>query len=137
MLQQITSNDRTYPVNFGIRTIATTADALGMSIDKLAREFTMPDLDLSELVDMVTRVSAVAMTEGARKSGTPHVYTQDDVVDLIDDDPALLSRFIELFRASLGDGSAVFTKAAPTKRAGMVAARKPQAKKSPTGGSMP
>lgn len=125
MLQQITSNDRTYPVNFGIRTIAATADAMGMSIDKLSRSFVMPDMDLGALVDMVTRVSAVALTDGARKAGVPRTFTQDDVVDMIDDDPGLLSRLIEMFRASLGDGTSVFTKAAPGSIAGKDAAAKP------------
>lgn len=108
MLQHITTRGKTYPLNFGIRTIASVADNLGLTIDKLVKTFNMPDLAFGELIKMVLCVTSVAMTEGARKSGTPHRYTDDDVADLIDDDGALLPVLIQLFRSSMSGGDPVF-----------------------------
>lgn len=130
MLQQIETNGKTYPVNFGIRTLAATADALGMSIDKLTREFLVPDLPVGELIGMIVAVTAVALTEGARKAGAPRIYTQDEVVDLIDEDSGLLPHLVGLFRSSIGDGRPVFPTAAPEPPVtGKPAARKSARKK--------
>lgn len=112
MEQHFTTKGKRFPVNFGIRTIAATADALGITIDKLTRDFLTPDMSLGDLVDMVTTVASVAMTEGARKAGAPHTYTQDDVVDMIDEDAELLPKIVDMFRSSLGTGNPVFPMAA-------------------------
>lgn len=125
MLQQIITNDKTYPLNFGIRAMATAADNLGLTLDKMVRAVQVPDLAYSELIQLVVAVTAVALTEGARKSGEPHLYTDDNVVDLIDADAELLPKLIQMFQASMGSGSEVFrtaTGATPAK-----AGRKPVA----------
>lgn len=108
MLQQFTTCGRSYPVNFGIRALAATADQLGLTLDNLARETVVPDMPFGRLIEIVTVVTAEAMTDGARKSGEPKRYTPDDVVDLIDGDPALLPELLALFRQSIGNGNPVF-----------------------------
>lgn len=108
MLQQFTTSGRSYPVNFGIRALAATADQLGLTLDNLARETVVPDMPFGRLIEIVTVVTAEAMTDGARKSGEPKRYTPDDVVDLIDGDPALLPALLALFRQSIGSGNPVF-----------------------------
>lgn len=113
MLQQITTNGKTYPLNFGIRTLATTADALGMSLDKMVKQFQMPDMNVGKMIGLIVSVSAVALTDGARKSGQPCSYSEDDVVDMIDEDKTLLPQLITMFRASIGTGQPVFPRAAP------------------------
>lgn len=115
MLQQITTKGETYPLNFGIRTLATTADALGMSLDKMVKQFQMPDMNVGDMIGLIVSVSAVAMTDGARKSGQPRHYSEDDVVDMIDEDETLLSQLVALFRASIGSGQKVFPTAATAK----------------------
>lgn len=131
MLQHFTTQGKRYPVNFGIRTIVATADALGITIDKLTRDFLTPDMSLGDLVNMVTTVASVAMTEGARKVGTPHTYTQDDVVDMIDEDAELLPKIVDMFRSSLGTGTPVFPKAAAPESGKVVkaVAEKPKRKR--------
>lgn len=112
MLQQITTNSKTFPLNFGIRAMATAADNLGLTLDKMVKTVQMPDLAYSKLIQLVVAVTAVALTEGARKSGLPNCYTDDDVVDLVDADGALLPKLIQMFQASFGAGSEVFQTAA-------------------------
>lgn len=141
MLQNFTTNGRTFPVNFGIRALAATADQLGLTLDGLTRETVVPDMSLGRLIEMVTVVSAEAMTDGARKSGEPKRYTPDDVVDLIDGDPDVLPVLLGMFRESIGTGSAVFRTAArpeaPGTAAEEVGPTDDKVRKSPTGGSMP
>lgn len=141
MLQNFTTNGRTFPVNFGIRALAATADQLGLTLDSLARETVVPDMSLGRLIELVTVVSAEAMTDGARKSGEPKRYTPDDVVDLIDGDPDVLPALLGMFRESIGTGSAVFRTAArpdaPGPAAEEVGLTDGKVRKSPTNGSMP
>ena len=141
MLQNFTTNGRTFPVNFGIRALAATVDQLGLTLDSLAREAIVPDMSLGRLIEVVTVVSAEAMTDGARKSGEPKHYTPDDVVDLIDGDPDVLPALLGMFRESIGTGSAVFRTAArpdaPGPAAEEVGPTDGKVRKSPTNGSMP
>lgn len=139
MLQQFTTSGRSYPVNFGIRALAATADQLGLTLDNLARETVVPDMPFGRLIEIVTVVTAEAMTDGARKSGEPKRYTPDDVVDLIDGDPALLPALLALFRQSIGCGNPVFQTAARPENpeAAEVGHGVKKIRKSPTGGSMP
>lgn len=141
MLQQFTTNDRTFPVNFGIRALASTADQLGLKLDTLARDAVVPDMPFGRLIELVTVVTAEAMTDGARKSGEPNHYTPDDVVDLIDEDPALLPVLLTMFRQSLGNGSPVFPTAArpanPEVAAEQAVPERRRPRKSPTPDSMP
>lgn len=129
MLQQITTNGETYPLNFGIRAMATAADNLGLTLDKMVKTVKVPDLAYSKLIQMVVVVTAVALTEGARKSGAPHVYTDDDVVDMVDADVELLPKLIQMFQASFGSGSEVFRTATGATPANP--GRKPVAAKKP------
>lgn len=141
MLQQFTTNGRTFPVNFGIRALASTADQLGLKLDTLARDAVVPDMPFGRLIELVTVVTAEAMTDGARKSGEPNHYTPDDVVDLIDEDPALLPVLLTMFRQSLGNGSPVFPTAArpanPEVAAEQAVPERRRPRKSPTPDSMP
>ena len=141
MLQNFTTNGRTFPVNFGIRALAATADQLGLTLDSLAREAIVPDMSLGRLIEVVTVVSAEAMTDGARKSGEPKHYSPDDVVDLIDGDPDVLPALLGMFRESIGTGSTVFRTAArpdaPGPAAEEVGPTDGKVRKSPTNGSMP
>lgn len=141
MLQQFTTNGRTFPVNFGIRALASTADQLGLKLDTLAREAIVPDMPFGRLIEIVATVTAEAMTDGARKSGTPKHYTSDDVVDLLDEDPALLSVLLTMFRQSIGNGSPVFPTAArpadPEVAAEQAVPERRRPRKSPTPDSMP
>lgn len=141
MLQNFTTNGRTFPVNFGIRALAATADQLGLTLDGLARETVVPDMSLGRLIELVTVVAAEALSDGARKSGEPKHYTPDDVVDLIDGDPDVLPALLGMFRESIGTGSAVFRTAArpdaPGPAAEEVGPTDGKVRKSPTNGSMP
>lgn len=139
MLQQFTTSGRSYPVNFGIRALAATADQLGLTLDNLVRETVVPDMPFGRLIETVTVVTAEAMTDGARKSGEPKRYTPDDVVDLIDGDPALLPELLTLFRQSIGSGNPVFQTAVRPENpeAAEVGHGVKKTRKSPTGGSMP
>lgn len=141
MLQQFTINGRTFPVNFGIRALASTADQLGLKLDTLARDAVVPDVPFGRLIEIVATVTAEAMTDGARKSGEPKHYTPDDVVDLIDEDPALLPVLLTMFRQSLGNGSQVFPTAArpanPEVAAEQAVPERRRPRKSPTPDSMP
>lgn len=141
MLQQFTTNGRTYPVNFGIRALASTADQLGLKLDTLTRDAVVPDMPFGRLIELVTVVTAEAMTDGARKSGEPKHYTPDNVVDLIDEDPALLPVLLTMFRQSLGNGSPVFPTAArpanPEVAAEQAVYVRKNPRKSPTPDSMP
>ncbi len=52
-------------------------------------------------VESIVALTAVALNEGARKNGNEKRYTEDDVWDIFDDDPALILRVSEIFVESI------------------------------------
>lgn len=124
MLQQITIDGKQFPINFGIRTMAATADAMGITLDSLVKKSALQDVSAGSLFRVVIAVAAVALTEGARKSGQPHRYTEDDVADLLDKDMSAFPTLLGMFRSSVGDGSTVFQTATPAADEGGGAAGK-------------
>ena len=124
MLQQITIDGKQLPINFGIRTMAATADAMGITLDSLVKKSAMQDVSAGSLFRVVMAVAAVALSEGARKSGQPHRYTEDDVADLLDKDMSAFPTLLGMFRSSVGDGSTVFQAATPAADEGGGAAGK-------------
>jgi hypothetical protein len=52
-------------------------------------------------IESIVALTAVALNEGARKSGSDRRYTEDDVWDIFDDDPTLILRVSEIFVESI------------------------------------
>jgi hypothetical protein len=52
-------------------------------------------------IESIVALTAVALNEGARKSGDNKRYTEDDVWDIFDDDPAQILRVSEIFVESI------------------------------------
>lgn len=91
----ITAAGRELPVHFGIRAInefskdqsLTFADTInGSGVDSLER---------------VIKIAVVGLNEGARRAGAPERFTEDNVWDMVDDEPELIIRIGEIFMESV------------------------------------
>lgn len=90
MIQYITTKGKRLPINFGIRVMAATADAMGISFDGLCKKMDAENPPLADMLQLIIGGIVIALNEGARIDNTGERFTEDDVVDMIDGDPALL-----------------------------------------------
>lgn len=97
MTKEITIDGKLMPVHYGIRTIQEVL----WKLDKDMGDLLVNNPAIS--LELITEVSAAALSEGSRRNGSDKRYTQDDVIDLIDDDESgeLLGKFASLFSESI------------------------------------
>lgn len=95
-MKELTICGKAYPAAFGIRTMREAAKAMNGEFGDIVGG----EIQIEVGLDMITAVARVALNEGARKSGIPDRYTEDQVVDFFDDEPTLLKQVQELFSES-------------------------------------
>lgn len=111
MLQYIETNGTRMPINFGIRVMASTAETLGITFDGLCQKFDLANPPLADMLELVIKGTVIALNEGARLAGTGKNYTEDEVVDLIDADAALLPELSRMMMQSMQPETLGFSKA--------------------------
>lgn len=95
-MKELTICGRHYPAVFGIRAMREAAKAINGEFDQVVGG----QIEIEAGLDMLLSVARVALNEGARKSGLPERYSEDQVVDFFDDEPTLLKQVQELFSES-------------------------------------
>jgi len=86
------------PVNFSLRVINNFARKYGMEFQSAMEGGNNMG---SALLDHLASLTMEALNEGARRSGLTTRYTEDEVWDMLDDEPALIPRLYELFAESI------------------------------------
>lgn len=110
----ITVDGAELPIHFGIKTVAEVAERYGKDLDefisdvyeqaKKVMDDKSPEFRFSNIAKttkLTVLASTVALNEGARRADKENRYTEDNVTDLIDDNPELLTTLTSKFLGSI------------------------------------
>lgn len=113
-MQEIIINGKPTPIHYGMRVFKNIAQQQQASVGEvIVAAQQIVESNLSVAVDglsLLINASVTALNEGARRSNLETRYSEDDVVDMIDDDHTLLSRFLELLNEAVEVSSLGFMK---------------------------
>ena len=99
-ISTIKAGSEELPFSFGM---AALADFLESEDLKLADLGNIADrFQLSTVINLVY----IGLKHGHRKAGAPFNFTADDVADLMDENPALMSEAMDLFAKSMPNADA-------------------------------
>jgi hypothetical protein len=84
------------PIHFGLKAVDEFTKRTGGEF-----EDNVTSTDAIGNIESIVALTTVALNEGARRSGSTKRYTEDDVWDIFDDDPALILRVSEIFVESI------------------------------------
>lgn len=125
MIQHIETNGKRLPINFGIRVMATTADAMGMSFNGLCEKMDVENPPLADMLQLIISAAVIALNEGARIDNTGERFSEDDVVDLIDGDPKLLPEISRMMMQAMHPMETGFTTAGSSPKKTPAVKKKP------------
>lgn len=97
MIDIITTGGKEYYIRFGFNALRIFSNENNMSLtdmDKLGQE-----ISLQQTLSLIH----VGFREGHRKMKLPFELTIDDVADLLDDDPTLMQRSLQIFQEHIGN----------------------------------
>ena len=92
-MKEILIKGVTTPVNFSLRVINNFARKHGMEFQSAMEGGNNMGF---ALLDHLASLTMEALNEGARRSGLTTRYTEDEVRDMLHDEPALIPRLYEL-----------------------------------------
>lgn len=104
MIETIVINKREYPANYGISTLVKLARKRGQQLNDIIDSLAAADQLTS--IELIVDVAQIALTEGARIRNTGETFSDDFVLDAINDDISLMSQVAEQLAASLRHASA-------------------------------
>lgn len=86
----------TLPIHFGIKAINQYVKLQGGSFEE-----TVTTTNSLANIDSIVSLAAMGLTTGARRSGAPKTFCEDDVWDMFDEDPTLILKISEIFIESV------------------------------------
>lgn len=89
---EITSNNKVFPVKFGMAALSEFLDSEGLSLAEM--DAIGQNLTLSRAIKLVH----IGLKHGARVSGKAFENTFDDTCDLLDADPELMNKVLQVFQ---------------------------------------
>jgi hypothetical protein len=95
-MTEIIINGQPTPSHFGMKAVDEFTKRTGGEF-----EDNVTSTDAIGNIESIVALTTVALNEGARRSGADKRYTEDDVWDIFDDDPALILRVSEIFVESI------------------------------------
>lgn len=96
-IEEITIAGKNYPVAFGMRALNLICRLQGDTFGALDTE---KATDVSGALNLYVSVLEIALNEGARKMNRTERYTEDDVIDMFDEDAALFGKVAELLQSA-------------------------------------
>jgi hypothetical protein len=95
-MKEITIKGTPTPIHFGMKTIDEFTKRQGVSF---AEFLSTPEafIDLGS----ITAMTQSGLNEGARKSGSDRRYTEDDVWDMIDEEPRFILEVLQILVESI------------------------------------
>jgi hypothetical protein len=88
-------NGEKLPFAFGMAALSNFLDEEGMTLNDLSS--LQENLTLSRIV----RIIYAGFRDGHRREKLPFTLTHDDIADLLDENPALMTRSLEIFAQSM------------------------------------
>lgn len=95
-MKEIIVNGVALPIHFGMKAIDEFSKSQGIDFSETATSTTF-----AGNIETIVSLAVVGLNEGARRSGQEKRYTEDDVWDILDDDPSLLLQISEIFAESI------------------------------------
>lgn len=92
MYAEITSNNKTYPVKFGMAALSEFLDSEGLSLSQM--EAIGQNLTLTRAIKLVH----IGLKHGARVAGKEFENNFEDTCDLLDADPELMNKVLQVFQ---------------------------------------
>lgn len=80
------------PIHFGLRAIDEFAKQRGAEFGQ-----TVASTEALGSLDSIVALTVTGLNEGARRAGCDRRYTEDEVWDIFDEEPALILKVSELF----------------------------------------
>lgn len=96
MTREIIINGKPHPIAFGMRAQKEAAKIIGADFQNTLSG----EIDPEKGFDLMLAVARVALNEGARKSGSTVRFSEDNIVDMMDDDPTFMEQIQEMFSES-------------------------------------
>lgn len=124
MKKEIIVKGKPLPICYGTRVFQEICEEHGHTLGEMISEANNAEAGLGA-ASLAIKLAPLALNEGSRKAGNSERYTLDDVTDMIDDEPRLLSELIGL----MSEGLVVLT---PGFTAGQKSPKNPQTKPRPT-----
>ena len=92
-------NGQQHPIHFGLRAVNEFAKRTGISFGAVVAGQTSVDGTLDNIVTL----AEIGLNEGQKKLGVEHpdVWTEDDVWEVIDDDPTILLKVADIFSSEV------------------------------------
>lgn len=95
-MKEITIKGTACPIHFGLRAINDFAKRTGANFSE-----TVTTADAIGTLESMAALTALGLNEGARQSGKPERYTEDEVWDIFDEEPLLVLDVADIFKESI------------------------------------
>ncbi len=95
-MKEITIKGTPTPIHFGMRAVDEFTRRTGGDFAD-----TVSTTEAVGNIESIVALTAVALNEGARKSGSDKRYSEDDVWDIFDDEPKLILEVTQIFVESI------------------------------------
>lgn len=95
-MKYITVNGNELPFSFGMKALSVFASKNGVSFDNAIN-----DGNVFKQLDMLVPAVTIALNDGARKTGISTRYKDEDIWDMLDNEPNLLVKMTELITSSI------------------------------------
>ncbi len=93
-MQEITINNTVYPLHFSFAAFHNFGQLTGLSLQQLE------NMAESMSFDHVLKLIWCGLKAGARKAGREFTLTEEDVINLLDDDPTAMATIMKIFEQS-------------------------------------
>ena len=95
-MNEIIVKGQAIPVHFGMKAINEFVKQTDFDFDE-----TVTTTNPIANMDSIVSLAVVGLNEGARRSGKDNRYTEDDVWDMLDENPELILNFSTIFMESV------------------------------------
>ncbi len=95
-MNEIIYQGKPLPIHFGLKALSNYTQMQATSF-----EDTVTTTNPVASIETIVSLTVSGLNEGSRKQGSDKRYTQDDVWDMIDEEPELISKITEVFMAAV------------------------------------
>ena len=95
-MKEIIVNGKALPIHFGMKAINEFSKVQGVEFSDTATT-----TEVLGSIESIVTLTVVGLNEGARRSGSEKRYVEDDVWDMLDEDPNLILVISDIFVESI------------------------------------
>lgn len=95
-MTEININGKKLPIHFGLRALNEFSKESNIEFKNV-----VGSSDVTRSLETIPSLLMTSLNEGARRSNIENRYTIDDAIDMIDDDPSLLTTTVDKFTEAI------------------------------------